>query len=480
MVNDVTQKLASSITMIGYDDLPEQSVKAVKLVLLDAIGCALGAYVTDRAKIALELVNEFGGNPQASIIGSHRTSYGLAAFANGELFNALDYDCTGPLTAHVFPYVAPSCLAIAERKHASGKQLILALSLAIEVGGRVVSSLAQHVILNKEAGSFEETPRFSYTSSIFGGVAGAGKLLGLDSEGISNAFGIAGASTPVPAKQKWDYTSGPAITINYNCWSGWIAQLATVATLLVEKGFTGDTTIMDGEWGFWQIVGSPFFKEDNLLDGLGEKWHVRDMYFKRFPTCGLSHSSIMAINKIMKDNGINPDDVEQVSVKVSPTVLTPNRKGMDLRSNEDVQFRNVYIFALAVYYGRNPGPAWQLPSVFNDTKIKSLAEHVFIEPHPRSKELFAGKIKTGGWSIHFNDVIVEITAKGKKFFTELSGSTGPHQNPMTDAEIIEKFRNNASYSLLKSSKVEEIIHMVNDLEKVDDTTKLMRLMMVAE
>lgn len=479
MLNQVTQKLARSITMIGYNDLPEQTVKKVKLALLDSIGCALGGHVTDRAKIALELIDEWGGNPKASIIGGHRTSYGLAAFANGELINALDYDCTGPLTAHVFPYVAPPCLAIAERKQVSGKQLLLALALAIEVGGRAVSALAQHILLNKEAVSFEESPRFSYTSSVFGGVAGAGKLLGLDIDRISNALGIAGASTPVPAKQKWDHTGGPAIMIKHNCWSGWIAQLATTAVLLAEKGFTGDATILDGEWGFWKIIGSPFFKVDNLLEGLGEIWHDKDMHFKRFPVCGLNESGIEAINKTMLENEIVPDDVEEVVVKVSPTVLTPNRMGMDLKSSEDMQFRNVYVFALAVYHGRNPGPAWQLPSVFNNPLIKILAGKVRVEPHPRSKEMLSKKIKSGKHSIHFNDVIVEITARGKKFTTELSSTDGSHEDPMTETEIIDKFKNNASYSMLKSSKTEEIIHMVSDLEKVDDSTKLMRLITVS-
>lgn len=480
MLNDVTRELAKSITRIIYDDLPEHTVKSIKLVLLDAVGCALGGHITDRAKIALELIGEYGGNPQSSIIGGHRTSHGLAAFANGELINALDYDCTGPLTAHVLPYVAPPCLAIAERMHASGKQLILALAIALEVGGRVVNSLAQHILIDKEAVSFEESPRFSYTSSVFGAVAGASKLLGLDIEGISNAMGIAGASTPVPAKQKWDHTGGPAIMIKHNCWSGWIAQLATTAALLVEKGFTGDTSILDGEWGFWKIVGSPFFKEDNLFAELGTNWHDKDIHFKRFPACGLNASGIEAINKTILENEIVPDDVKEVVIKVSPTVLTPNRMGMDLRSSEDMQFRNIYVYALAVFHGRNPGPAWQLPSVFNDPRIKALAEKLKVEPHPKSKEMLAKKIKSGQQSIHFNDVIVEITAGEKKFTTEVSTTDGPHENPMTETEIVDKFRNNASYSMLKSSKVEEIIQRVNELEKADDCTKLMRLMTVIQ
>ncbi|MFC2068092.1 MmgE/PrpD family protein [Chloroflexota bacterium] len=482
MSGEVTQQLARSITMISYDDLSEQVVKKVKLALLDSIGCALGGYVTDRAKIALELVDEFGGNPQASIIGSHHTSYGLAAFANGELINTMDYDCMGPLTPHTVPIVTPPCLAMAERERASGKQLLLALAIALEVGGRAINSLAQEEVwpdrLEKGANSVELSPRFSWASSIFGGVAGAGKLLGLNTEEMSNAFGIAGASVPVPAKQKWDRTSGAAIMTKYNCWVGWIAQLATIAALLAKRGFTGDTTILDGEWGYWKIVGSPFFKEDNLLKELGETWHDKEIRFKLFPVCFLNHSGITAINNIMQENEINPDDVEEVVVKGSPKSLTPNRMGLDLKSSDDMQFCNANVYALAVYHGRSPGPAWQLPPVFNNPRIKALAEKVRVEPHPRSNELIASKIEAGSWTTHFNNVIVEITARGRKFTTELSTPKGSHENPMTETELVDKFRNNVSYSMLKSSKVEGIIQTLNELEKVDDVTKLMRLMTV--
>ena len=111
-----------------------------------------------------------GGNPQSSVIGGHRTSWDMAAFVNGELICALDFECCGPLTGHVTPYVMPSCLAMAERVHASGKDLITSLALAHEVGGRMASTIAQLKVLKDEPPYYEESPRASYTSTIFGGV----------------------------------------------------------------------------------------------------------------------------------------------------------------------------------------------------------------------------------------------------------------------------------------------------------------------
>jgi 2-methylcitrate dehydratase PrpD len=193
---EITKLVADFVTRTTYKDLPGAVVQKIKQTLLDSVGCALGGYVIDRSKIAIELVKEQGGYPQATIIGNGKTSYTLAAFANGELINALDYEGAGPLTPHVGTYAMPACLSMAERAHASGKDLITALAIGYETGGRVGSSVAPCYMQKDSPPYYELSPRFSYTSSIFGAVAGAGKILRFDNNQMTNALGIAGASTP--------------------------------------------------------------------------------------------------------------------------------------------------------------------------------------------------------------------------------------------------------------------------------------------
>jgi 2-methylcitrate dehydratase PrpD len=306
---------------------------------------------------------------------------------------------------------------------------------------------------------------------------------------MSNAFGIAGASAPVPAGTKFWKTSGPKAMVKYNAWSGWAAQLATVAALLANKGFTGDTTILDGEWGFWKMIAAPSFKVDNLLAGLGEVWHVAETGFKLYPTCVLTHSGLEGINQILKEHEVNPDDIEEIVVKGDSLLLTPNRAGVDVQSFADVQFVNSYIFAIGAYHGRSPSPAWQMPAIYNSPEVKALARKIKVEPHPRTDEFTIESLKAGKWP-HFSDTIVEITAKGRKFSTEILPAKGTSHleavsprgnraNPLLKAELIDKFRNNASYSMLSSGKTEQIIEMVDNLEEVDDITKLTRLLTIS-
>jgi len=475
MYENITRQLAESVNNIDYDQLPKEIVLKVKYVLLDSIGCALGGYITDRARIGMELIEEWGGKPQATIIGSHRTSCPLAAFCNSELMNALDYDHCGPLAGHVGPFVTPACLAIAERQHASGKDLILSVAIANEVGGRAMASVAQHKVLTDEPPYYKTHPRFSYSTSIFGGVAGGGKLLGFDVEHMTNGFGIAGASTPVPATMKWQYMYGPAIMSKYNAWTGWVAQLATVSVLAAEKGFTGDRTILDGEWGYWNIVGSPFFKADNLLKGLGEVWQVNEVQFKKHPTCYLYSAAIDGIRQLVIEHDIKPEDIEKIVVKGGPLMQMPNRSGIVVTNFADAQFFIRYNFALAVFYGDQPSPAWQMPSTFRDPRITDLVKKVELDVHPNFDEVATEKIKQGKIPVMLG-AIVEIRAKGKDYTTEVSAPKGSKEDPFEEKDFIEKFRANASYSMLKTSKTEKVVEMVLHLDEIDDIGKVFELM----
>ncbi len=474
----VTESVASFVSAIDFRDLPSEDVAKTKLLFLDLIGCALGSYIVDRNRLVLELVKEFGGNPQATIIGSHRTSYALAAFANGELFNALDYDAIGPLTAHVCPFVVPPCIAAAEYTHSSGKGLITALAIAHEIGGRVVSSMAQHKILKAEPPYYEEAERFTFANTIFGGVAGACRLLGLSKEETANALGIAGASTPVGAGIKWNYIDGPVIMVKYNAWTGHVAQLATIATLLAKKGFTGDTTIFDGEHGFWKIAGSPVFNKEVILANLGKKWHTHEIEFKPYPTCRFNHAGIEAISKIIRENGLKQEEIKEIVVKGDPYLQTPNRMITNVTGFADMQFSNAYIFAAAVLHGDKPSPSWMLPTTYNDPVVKALSSKIRIAKHPQSEEFIYEKVKMNKLPSFWNTIVEVFTEGNRRFSMEVKNPKGTVGNEMTEAEVVEKFLVNASYSPLCGTRAEKIVEMCKGLEDIDDVTQLTRLLAV--
>ena len=123
-MSSLTQELAKFAAEIKFEDLPQTVVHEAKRVLLDSIGCALAGIAVDKGKIPVELARRSGGSPESSIIGvGGKVSCSNAAFANGELINALDYDTILVPPGHVTPYVIPAPLAVAESVGASGSFL---------------------------------------------------------------------------------------------------------------------------------------------------------------------------------------------------------------------------------------------------------------------------------------------------------------------------------------------------------------------
>lgn len=471
MFEGITEKVVDFVSETKFEDLPEMVVHKTKQILFDSIGCALGGYVTDRAKISIELAEYLGGNPQASIIGWRKTSYVLAAQVNGDLINALDYDLGDHYLGHLPAPVIPGCLALGERMGASGKELITAVAVGLELASRTRRSLSQLRVPKAEPPYWEWSPRFGWSTAIFGGVGSAGKIIGLDGEKMANAFGIAGASTPVPAHMHWYFAKEQTMT-KYNNWQGWMAHLATVAALAAEKGFTGPTKILEGEWGFWKIFGSPFFKVETLIGGIGNEWCIDKVSFKYYPCCWLNGTSIEAISKIVQENKIDPADIEEIVIQGDSELWqTPNRMMTEIKSFCDTQFCNTYLPAVAAYYGHKPSPSWQSAATYGDPAITNLMKKVKIVPHPRTEELISNAFKSGGLPIFMN-AIVDVIAKGKRYTAEVNSPKGSPENPVTGQELEAKFRHNATFSNLRSDKVEKVIEMLYELEKVDDITEL--------
>ena len=140
----VVESLAQFTAQTRYEDLPQEVVREAKRLLVDSIGCALGGLSHPKGAIGVQYANTLGpGAPgqQATIIGTgERVSAVGAAFANGELINALDFDAVLP-PGHVSPYVIPCALAAGESAQASGRNLIRAVAISHEMTNRIGRAL---------------------------------------------------------------------------------------------------------------------------------------------------------------------------------------------------------------------------------------------------------------------------------------------------------------------------------------------------
>lgn len=172
--------LAGFLTRTRFDDLPQEVMHESKRLLLDSIGCALGGLITEKGKIAVELAKKQKAR-EATILGVRgKVSTFGAAFANGELMNAMDYDALTAPPGHVSPYVIPPTLALAEGAGAPGQTVILSIALGHEISARLGCALGYYRDIVQGKTVFP--PIMGMSCNAFGASAAAGKVLALDQE----------------------------------------------------------------------------------------------------------------------------------------------------------------------------------------------------------------------------------------------------------------------------------------------------------
>ena len=278
------EKIVNFVSKTRFSDLPKYVIHEMKRVILDSIGCAITGHSTDRGRIAVELARKLGGPFESTIIGTNnKVSCVNAAFANGELMNALDFDAFSSQGIHDVPILISALLPLGERVGASGQNLILSTALALEISGRLKTAVKgiHDPGPNSNKMLWPEVAGYSHAS--LGVAAGATKLLELNQEQIANGIGIAGyICLPSTSRKKMETT--PIRMIKYGP-SGWGAQAGVTSALLAEMGYTGDTDLFEGEYGFWKYTGSNKgeWNTQKVIKELGTKWLAPQIFYKQYP-----------------------------------------------------------------------------------------------------------------------------------------------------------------------------------------------------
>lgn len=469
-MEDSTQKLADMVTAIKFETLPKAVVHEAKRVLLDSIGCAIAGVVTDKGKYSVELARRLAGPAESTILGTgDKVSCSSAAFANGELINALDWDAL-LVPGHVTPFVIPAPLALAESNRASGKDLIVATVLGHEVSARMslaMTPMRSFVAEGPEWGKVEWHADFGYGPNIFGGVIGAGKVLHFEQEEMLNAVGLAGHMCPISGENNW-MRHGPTFMYKYGS-PGWVSLAATIAALLSQIGYTGNPTVLDGEYGFWRCFGSERWEPEALIGGLGEKWHFLTIHFKPYPACGCMHTALDCLISIIEKNDIKPEEIEHIDVLADPIVEFPNWYNRDIETHIDAQFKMAYSYAVAANRVKI-APEWQDLHTITDPKIIRFMDKISVGAHPdygkralEDKTFLASHIAS-----------VEVKAGGKVFREErkyAKGIASPEEFRMTDDELIGKFRNNISRTV-PWKRIDRAVESIMELERIEDVSKI--------
>lgn len=464
----ILQQLAEFAATTDVDQLPAEVVAESKRVLLDSVGCALGGVREPKGQIGISYGQVIGGSSgDATILGTpHRSSIAGAAFANGELINALDFDAVLP-PGHVAPYVIPGALAVAEATGASGKELIAALAVAHEISFRFGRSMDWTRDIRD--GEVSVAGVLGYTSTVFGAAAAVARLRGASTEVMANALAIAGSISPVNSHRAW-MTHAPASTIKYTM-AGPLAQAALAAAYTAELGHRGDQQVLDDpEFGYPRFIGTTRWVPENLTAGLGETWGFPAYNsYKPYPHCRILHAVLDALTDLVETHDIVPAEIESIRVQGEGWVMLPVWLTRDIAHVQDGQFSIAHGVAVGAHRIQ-PGPAWQDPDLVFSPSVLDLMAKVSYEPHPDwvtaiSRDPAARPSR------------VEVVARGTSFIAERNFPRGsPSKDPtttLTDQELVEKFLVNAA-AVLPQAQAVEVADRLLALEAETDVSALVR------
>jgi 2-methylcitrate dehydratase len=333
------ERLARFVVARSWEDLSDTARSELKIRVLDALGCALGARAAVPVAAIRAQLEDFGGRPLCSLIGGGATAPDRAALYNGALVRYLDFNdsyfARGE-TCHPSDNLAP-VLAAAEYADASGQELLVALAVAYQVQCRLSDEAPVR------AKGFDHTTQGAYAAA-----AGAAKALHLPESETANAIAIAGTAlnalrvTRTGVLSQWKGLAYP-----------FMASGAVTAVFLAARGITGPSEVFEGNKGFMETIAGQF-----ELDWEREDLErVRRTFLKRYDAEIHSQSALEALLELRETHDLDLRAVERVELEtfqVAYDIIGGGEEGdkKQIRTKEQADHSLPYLLAVALLDGQ--------------------------------------------------------------------------------------------------------------------------------
>jgi 2-methylcitrate dehydratase PrpD len=454
----VTEDIVRFVDESRFVALPHEVVLRTKTLIADAIGTMLAGSCEDGSQILQRYLKQPGGHEDATVIGAgFKGSASVAALANAAAGHALDFDSiqlsSWPGTAHgirIHPTVPAlaAALAVGEPRGVSGRLLILACLVGIEVACRVTEAIPPD--------DYQVAYQSTATMGGLGAAASAGKILGLSQEQLMRAMGLA-ATMAGGLRENFG-------TMTKSFHSGRAAEAGILATGLAESGFTSAPNILEAHRGFFLAMGGKH-DANQISSKLGTPFFLEDpgLHIKRYPCAILTHPSIKALIELAQAHDLTEEKVRRVDVGVSE-VVTSTLNHPEPKTGLEGKFSVTFPLALALRK-RDVGLNDFTDENVNDPKVRALMNKITVCTDPKLKE-------SGG-----NEVTARLTielADGHRIERVATLEKGRAQKWISETELEKKFLACAE-RVLPADRTNQAFDMLLRLEVLENIKPLTEL-----
>ena len=444
----LSQKVAAWASGLRFEDLPEKTVAAAKMRLLDTLAVAWAGSDAEGIGPMRDILIAQGGRPDSNVLGfGDKLPAGSAVMLNSAMGAALDFDGLHEAAGvHTDIVVVPAVLALAERQNASGKEVLTAICAGEEILVRLGLSAGTG------SGWF-----FSSVFGVFAATLAVGRLLDLRAEALNSAMGVALCQ----ASGSQQNLVEDRLTKRFQ--TGFAAQASILAAEMAHAGIGGPMQSLEGKFGLNTLF-TPI-NPTTILQDLGTVFHLEELTLKKYPSCFCNHAAIEGVLGLAVEHDLQPTDIYSIDVTVSPFIERLVGAPFDpLTANQaTAQFNLAYSVACALVRRRFTTAEIE-PVAFQDSTITALADRVRIHIDPKNQNRFAPV-----------DVSIE-RASGAPLVTRVETLPGTPECPMDDPSFEAKIEECFAKGVrpMPPQEVGRLIQRVENLESVSDINDLTR------
>src|SRR4051812_10695044 len=455
MTHPPTRGVAEFVAGLKYDTIPADVRERLKLLILDALGCALYGAELEWCRILRRTVAD--KNDSCAVWGTkERMSAPHAALVNGTLVQSFELDDlhrAGVL--HVGAVVLPALLALAElRPGMNGREFLAAACAGYEVGPRVGLCMGpEHIGQGWHSGA---------TVGVFAAGAAAARGLKLDAGKAVHALGISGTQSAGLMAAQY----GAMVKRMH---AGRASQSGLYGALLAEQGFTGIENVFEAEYGGFCTTFSRSqdrFRLAELTAGLGTTWQTMGVALKFYACVGSNHTTLDALRALQAEHRFAAGDVERIVVYGSQVTADHVGWRYEPAGMTAAQLNLPFCVATLLLEGDCFVEQFQ-PGAERDAQRMALAERVTVLEDPAI---------TAKGAQHRQEVRVQVDLRGgRRLERTQTTPRGSEQSFASGAEIVAKFETLARRAL-STGQIDELRDAVLGLESLPSAARLADLL----
>jgi 2-methylcitrate dehydratase PrpD len=457
-MSQLSQSVAGFIASTRYEHLSTTAVEMTKRCLLDAVGVSLGASgLGEGCRAFIDLALEQGGRPQCTIFGEQRqVPPEAAAFANGALAHALDYeDSHDRALVHPNAPVVPAALAIAQAfGPVSGKELIAAVAIGCDVSVRM--ALALRVSL-ADFGWYPPP-----ILAAFGATAAASHLLRLNNWQTVDALSLLQCQSTCSG----ELIHSPNSVVRA-VRDAFAARAGVTSALLAQRGVTGFDAPLEGRAGFFANFARGQYDPQVLTADLGHRFEIENISFKPWPSCRGTHAAIEAALNCLHTHRVQTSDIERIVIhggRMLTMLAEPLETKRQPATAIDAKFSLPFTVASALVHGR-VGLQSFLPAALTDTDVLRLAARIEVRNDAPGPAAIGAVLE-----LQMNN--------GSTIRNEVTTPRGSLENPLSLEDLKGKFLECAGHaarpmSAASAGQFADTLMNLEQLDRVDDLLQIL-------